>query len=170
MASKSLHGERSSLSGEDLLSNTTAKLPHAGLALGDSLSSTSSSTANSPVPQADGNLATQSVEELNNIVFPTGHQISINLDGQSIDVSDIHGRLQASILITNDGPEVLLSGGTLQLESTENISVRSKNFRIETEEETQIYAGGNIRMDTRCEVRVTAEHEVFVRGSVIWLN
>jgi len=103
-------------------------------------------------------------------VFPTGHQIRIDLEGQSIEVSDIHGKLQAQINITADGPQISINGGDLKLQSPENIAMDCNSFRLHTEEDTEIIAKGHVMIDARKETRISCDEDVYVRGQVIWLN
>ena len=102
--------------------------------------------------------------------FPTGHQIQVNLDGQSIEIHDIHGELQVQIDITSDGPKICLNGGQLDLQSPEKISMDCNSFRLSTENDTEIFAKGQVKIDSRDEMRITCEDELFIRAKVIWLN
>ncbi len=102
--------------------------------------------------------------------FPTGHKIQIDLDGQMIDVRDINGELQVQINITKDGPQIQLNGGQLDLQSPENISMDCNSFRLTTKEDTEIFAKGQVKIDSRDEMRITCEDDVYIRARVIWLN
>jgi hypothetical protein len=102
--------------------------------------------------------------------FPTGHKIQVDLDGQSLEVHDIHGQLQVHIDITSDGPKVKVCGGQLDLQSPENISMDCNSFRLTTAKDTEIFARGQVKIDSRDEMRITCEDEVFIRAKIIWLN
>jgi len=102
--------------------------------------------------------------------FPTGHKIEIDLDGQMIEVRDIHGDLQVQINITQDGPQIKLNGGQLDLQSPENISMDCNSFRLTTKEDTEIFAKGQVKIDSRDEMRLTCEDDIYIRARVIWLN
>ena len=103
-------------------------------------------------------------------IFPTGHRLTVNIDGQSIQIEDIHGQLQVEIDITNQGPQIRLNGGQLDLTSPENVSLDCNAFRISTRENTEIIAKGHVKIDSREEMKITCHDDVFVRGKVIWLN
>lgn len=103
-------------------------------------------------------------------VFPTGHKLQINLDGQSIAVEDIHGELQVEINITENGPQIRLNGGQLDLHSPENIGLDCNSFRLHTSENTEIIAKGQVTIDSTEPMRFTSADDVYVRGKVIWLN
>jgi hypothetical protein len=93
MSKQILNPNRSSLSGDNLL-----KLD--------------------PTPNNASLLEEDQISGEDTHIFPTGHQVRINLDGQSIEVSDIHGKLQVQINITADGPQISLNGGELNLLKT----------------------------------------------------
>ena len=103
-------------------------------------------------------------------VFPTGHKLQVNINGQSIAIEDIHGQLQVEIDITPEGPQIRLNGGQLDLHSPENIALDCQSFRVQTSGNTEIIAKGKIQMDSKEPMRLTCADEVFVRGRVIWLN
>lgn len=103
-------------------------------------------------------------------IFPTGHKININLDGQSVSVEDIHGDLQVAINITDNGPQIRLTGGQLDLHSPENIGLDCNAFRLRTKENTEIIAQGQVTIDSTEPMRFTSADDVYVRGRVIWLN
>ena len=102
--------------------------------------------------------------------FPTGHKIQIDLDGQAIEVHDIHGELQVQIDITADGPKIKLNGGQLAMQSPEDISMDCNSFRLVTAEDTEIFAKGQVKIDSRDEMRITCEDDIYIRAKVIWLN
>ena len=103
-------------------------------------------------------------------IFPTGHRIQVNLDGQSIAIEDIHGQLQVAIDITEKGPQIRLNGGQLDLTSPEHIGLDCQSFRIHTAGDTDIVAKGRVSIDSTEEMRFTCADDVYVRGKVIWLN
>ena len=103
-------------------------------------------------------------------IFPTGHKLQVNIDGQSIAIEDIHGQLQVEIDITEKGPKIRLNGGQLDLTSPENIGLDCQSFRVQTAGDTSIVAKGRVSIDSTEEMRFTCADDVYVRGKVIWLN
>ena len=103
-------------------------------------------------------------------MFPTGHKLQVNINGQSIAIEDIHGQLQVEIDITPQGPQIRLNGGQLDLHSPENIALDCQSFRVQTTGDTEILAKGKIQLDSAEPMRLICADEVFVRGKVIWLN
>ena len=103
-------------------------------------------------------------------IFPTGHRLQVNIDGQSIAIEDIHGQLQVEIDITEKGPQIRLNGGQLDLQSPEHIGLDCQSFRIHTAGDTSIVAKGSVNIDSTEEMRFTCADDVYVRGKVIWLN
>ena len=103
-------------------------------------------------------------------IFPTGHRLQVNIDGQSIAIEDIHGQLQVEIDITEKGPKIRLNGGQLDLTSPENIGLDCQSFRVQTAGDTSIVAKGRVSIDSTEEMRFTCADDVYVRGKVIWLN
>ena len=103
-------------------------------------------------------------------IFPTGHRLQVNIDGQSIAIEDIHGQLQVEIDITDKGPQIRLNGGQLDLQSPEHIGLDCQSFRIQTAGDTSIVAKGSVNIDSTEQMRFTCADDVYVRGKVIWLN
>ena len=103
-------------------------------------------------------------------IFPTGHRLQVNIDGQSIAIEDIHGQLQVEIGITEKGPQIRLNGGQLDLQSPEHIGLDCQSFRIQTAGDTSIVAKGSVNIDSTEQMRFTCTDDVYVRGKVIWLN
>ena len=103
-------------------------------------------------------------------IFPTGHRLQVNIDGQSIAIEDIHGLLQVEINITEKGPQIRLNGGQLDLQSPEHIGLDCQSFRIQTAGDTNIVAKGSVNIDSTEQMRFTCTDDVYVRGKVIWLN
>ena len=103
-------------------------------------------------------------------IFPTGHRLQVNIDGQSIAIEDIHGQHQVEIDITEKGPQIRLNGGQLDLQSPEHIGLDCQSFRIQTAGDTSIVAKGSVNIDSTEQMRFTCADDVYVRGKVIWLN
>lgn len=103
-------------------------------------------------------------------IFPTGHKLQVNIDGQAIAIEDIHGQLQVEIHITAEGPQIRLNGGQLDLHSPENIAFDCNSFRVQTKGNTEIIAKGRVNIDSTEQMRFTCGDDVYVRGKVIWLN
>jgi hypothetical protein len=102
--------------------------------------------------------------------FPTGHKLLVNINGQSIAITDIHGQLQVEIDITAEGPQIRLNGGQLDLHSPEHIALDCQSFRVQTVGNTDIIAKGRVNIDSTDQLRFTCADDVYVRGKVIWLN
>lgn len=119
-----------------------------------------------------GLLETEQVAETDDAehIFPTGHRLQVNIDGQSIAIEDIHGQLQVEIDITEQGPKIRLNGGQLDLTSPEKIGLDCQSFRIHTAGDTSIVAKGSVNIDSTEQMRFTCADDVYVRGKVIWLN
>ena len=146
MKNRALSANRTSLSGDDLLQSSSTRPDSARL------------------------LEEEQIQGDHSHLFPTGHKVDIHLDGQSIEVHDINGELQVQINITPQGPQIRLNGGQLDLQSPENISMDCNSFRLTTNEDTEIFAKGHVKIDSREEMRITCEDDVFIRAKVIWLN
>lgn len=80
MSTQRLNANRSHIQGDNLLMFPSAN-PDAGL------------------------LEEAQIAEIDNTqhIFPTGHTLQVNIDGQSIAIEDIHGQLQVEIDITEKG-------------------------------------------------------------------
>jgi hypothetical protein len=119
-----------------------------------------------------GLLEEAQIAEIDNTqhIFPTGHKLQVNIDGQSIAIEDIHGQLQVEIDITEKGPQIRLNGGQLDLQSPEHIGLDCQSFKIHTAGDTSIVAKGRVNIDSTEQMRFTCADDVYVRGKVIWLN
>lgn len=119
-----------------------------------------------------GLLEEAQIAEIDNTqhIFPTGHTLQVNIDGQSIAIEDIHGQLQVEIDITEKGPQIRLNGGQLDLRSPEHIGLDCQSFKIHTAGDTSIVAKGRVNIDSTEQMRFTCADDVYVRGKVIWLN
>ena len=126
-------------------------------------------------PNATQNAELLEAEQVSNVeaaehIFPTGHRLQVNIDGQSIAIEDIHGQLQVEIDITEKGPQIRLNGGQLDLQSPEHIGLDCQSFKIHTAGDTSIVAKGSVNIDSTEQMRFTCADDVYVRGKVIWLN
>ena len=98
------------------------------------------------------------------LALPSGRRVALSLDaeGEKIQVHAPDGEVEVSILLTAEGPVVRLKGARLELESTEKVAVKCKDFEVQAES----------AIDLRCreDMHVKSEKDVFVEGAVVWLN
>ena len=98
------------------------------------------------------------------LALPSGRSVSLNLgeDGEQLLVHNPSGEVEVTITLTDDGPVVRLSASKLELESTEDVSVTCRDFKVK--------ASGGVDIQSEDEVHVKSPKDVFIEGAIIWLN
>jgi hypothetical protein len=96
--------------------------------------------------------------------LPSGRKVGVSLDvgGESLEVYSPSGQLEVRIDLTDAGPLVRLVGARLELEATDTVSVKARNFVVEATEA--------INMKCAEDMHVESTNDVYVQGAVIWLN
>jgi len=96
--------------------------------------------------------------------LPSGRQVTLSLDegAEQLQVQAPDGQVEVTITFTADGPVVRLTGARLELDATREVAVRCESFTVEASEA--------IDMRSREDMHIKSQREVFVEGSVIWLN
>jgi len=96
----------------------------------------------------------------------------------SIQVDAPDGSICIAIKMTQDGPQLELSGQSLSLSFAKLISVAGEDFELDASRDIQLRAGGKFKSEgftqevrsTRGDVRIVANDDVRVDGERIQLN
>ena len=99
----------------------------------------------------------------------SGHTV-IATAQDDIRVHDRHGQMVVQITLSADGPVVSLSGARLQLDSTDEVAVRCKRFRVEADEEATIHSQGEADIRSVDEMTLHSEADLKATAECIWLN
>jgi len=96
--------------------------------------------------------------------LPSGRKISVALGaaGEVLEVYGPGGDVECRINFTDAGPVVRLTGARLELEATEAVAIKAKNFQVDASEA--------INMKCVEDMHLGSDKDVFVAGAVIWLN
>ena len=102
--------------------------------------------------------------------LPTGHQVTIDIDGSEIEVEDPNGNVAVRIKLEEGSPVVELDGARLQLRSTKAIDVNCEDFNVNAENNVYMNAGGHLTIESTEELHLNCEVDIRLRAKVIWLN
>ena len=102
--------------------------------------------------------------------LPTGHQITIDIDGSEIEVEDPNGNVAVRIKLEQGAPIVELDGARLQLRSTRSVDVNCEDFNVNAENNVYMNAGGHLTIESTEELHLNCEVDIRLRAKVIWLN
>ena len=104
-------------------------------------------------------------------LLPSGRSVVLKLvgDSEELEVRSPDGSLEVRITLTDQGAVVSLHGGRLEMESPDTIALRCRQLEINSAEGTDLLSGGDVRITGR-ELRVNAESEIHMNGSIIHLN
>lgn len=96
--------------------------------------------------------------------LPSGRQVALSMEGgtELLEVVAPDGNVEVRIELTESGPVVRLSGARLELSATETVRLDAKNIEVNATEA--------IAMSCTEDMRLKSTKDVFVEGSVIWLN
>lgn len=99
----------------------------------------------------------------------SGHTI-VTTGQDDIQISDAEGQLVVRITLSAEGPVVALSGGQLKLDSTEEVAVRCKRFKVDAEEDVSIRSQGRADIRSTDELTIHSDADIKATAECIWLN
>lgn len=105
--------------------------------------------------------------------LPSGRQIAIAETaggGETLEVRAPDGTLELRIALTDQGPVLSLRGVRLEIDSTEAVAVRCKEFAVETTGGLDLRAGGDVRLNARGEVGLRSSGATNLDAEVLNLN
>ena len=101
-----------------------------------------------------------------------GRSVVIRSDGsdECVQIHAADGELELTITLTEAGPQVRLSGAQLELEATDTVAIRARCVDVQATEMARMHADGHLTLTSGLDTRVSADGEVHVLGTMIWLN
>jgi hypothetical protein len=105
--------------------------------------------------------------------LPSGRQVAIGAaagGGETLEVRSADGTLELRIALTPDGPVLSLRGVRLEIDSTEAVAVRCKEFAVETTGGLNLRAGGDVRVNAVGEVGLRSSGPTNLDAEVLNLN
>ncbi len=88
---------------------------------------------------------------------------------QVVEIRSESGMLELRIKLTEDGPVLQMESVRLSLKATEAVEIESPRVAIKGTERLEL-AGGQVEVKSAADVKVDAEGEVRVVGTMIFLN
>ena len=103
--------------------------------------------------------------------LPSGRSVVVRVDGgkEELEVRSPDGDVEVRITLTDAGPVISLRGARLELEATDAVSVRCRQFEVNTSEGTTLASAGPVRIDGQ-ELNVETEDDIRLKGKLIHLN
>ena len=89
------------------------------------------------------------------------------------DLVEIHGsggQIELRIKMTPEGPVLQMESVRLSLRAAETVDVACKNFEVRASESVDVHSDGQMQLSGVADVRVNANGDVVVKGSMIYLN
>ena len=102
-----------------------------------------------------------------------GRTLTIGSDGANkvLDIRAASGELELRVKLTETGPVLHLEGVRLELTAAEDIGIKCKNFSVDATESLEMNSKQELKITSTGEMTVESrEHDVRVRGKIIWLN
>jgi len=88
---------------------------------------------------------------------------------QLVEIRSESGMLEVRIRLTDEGPVLQMESARLSLKAAEAVEIESKRVEIKGSEKLDL-RGGAIEVKGESDVKVTADGEVHVVGTMIYLN
>ena len=94
----------------------------------------------------------------------SGATVSVHTDvrGETIVLRSAGGSVDLSIRITDQGPVLTLKGVRLEIEATEELAVRCREFSVDARDGVRLTSGG--------DVQVRSQGQTFIDGDFVNLN
>lgn len=112
-----------------------------------------------------GAVQTAAASEQTAMTLPSGRAVSVLLGadgGEQLQVRAPDGRVEVRILLTDRGPEVRLDAARLEIAAPEGVSVNCSDFTVN--------ATGGLQLSCEEDMKMSTTKDIFMLGSVIWLN
>jgi hypothetical protein len=104
-------------------------------------------------------------------VLPSGRSVVLKIgDGcEDLEVRSPDGDVEVRITLTDQGTEVSLRGGRLQMQSPDAVALNCRRLEVITTEGTALGSAGDVLITGR-SMRVQTESDIHMNGGVIHLN
>jgi len=110
--------------------------------------------------------------DFSSTTLPSGRTLRLITDNghEELLLEAPNGELELRILLTEDGPLLKLSAAKLELEATDSISMKCKNFEVAATESASLASEGGLSLNSTDELTVNSDDDVRVTGKIIHLN
>ena len=88
---------------------------------------------------------------------------------QLVEIRSESGMLEIRIRLTEQGPVLQMESARLSLKAAESVEIESKRVEIKGSENLNL-SGGEVQVKGEQDVKVNADGEVHVVGTMIYLN
>lgn len=105
-------------------------------------------------------------------VLPSGRQVVVDASaqGERIEVRAPDGSLEIAIALTPEGPVLQVRGARLEIDSTDAVALRCKEFALHAEQGISLTSGGRAEVRAQGEVAITSMADARLDAAVIHLN
>lgn len=104
--------------------------------------------------------------------LPSGRTVATSAAGgkEQIEIRSATGDLELRIALTPEGPVLQLRGVRLEIDSTDTVAVRCKDFEIAATDSIRMSAAKDVALDAAGELRVKTMGQMHMDGEMIHLN
>lgn len=115
--------------------------------------------------------AEETTTEEREVYLRDGRKIVLSEQGteQLVEIRNESGMLEVRIRLTEEGPVLQMESARLTLRASEAVEIESKRVEIRGSEKLDL-SGGEIQVKGDQDVKVNADGEVHVVGTMIYLN
>jgi hypothetical protein len=101
-----------------------------------------------------------------------GRQVAVVEHGgqQAVEIRAASGQLELRIKLTAEGPVLSLDGVKVEMNATESLQIKCKDFSVQATDSTIIESKGELKIRSEGDLELDSAADVRVRGSKIWLN
>lgn len=105
-------------------------------------------------------------------VLPSGRTLAVESAAgeERLEIRSAGGDVEISITLSDTGPVVRVNGASLQIKSTEEVSVQCRKLNLQTEEELSIRTGGKFNVLTDTEISMKSGGQSFFDADYVNLN
>ncbi len=103
--------------------------------------------------------------------LPSGRSVVLKVgDGcEELVIRSPDGDVEVCVTLTDQGAMVRLSGGRLQMQSADMVSLNCRRLEVVTTEGTALGSAGDVLITGR-GMRVKTENDIHMNGGIIHLN
>jgi hypothetical protein len=106
------------------------------------------------------------------LALPSGRSIAYAQRGgrEELEVRSATGMVELRIALTPDGPVLSLSGVRLEINSTDSVAVRCREFEVDAREGVLFKTAGDVAIGAAGEMRVKTRGQMHMDAELIHLN
>jgi hypothetical protein len=106
------------------------------------------------------------------VPLPSGRTVVIHSAGrrEEIEIRSATGEMEVRIALTDQGPVLSLRGARLEIDSSDTVAVKCRNFELQTSEGLQLQSGGDVGIRSQGDVHVQSSGDTHLDGELVKLN